>query len=252
MRKKIEYIGLKYYQIQENWDYDIHYNGERWLVQTLAGRGLLKNAFDVGANCGDWTATVLEANPEAMIHCFEICPPTFQKLATRFSIGQGKNRNIVLNSFGLSDANSEIKVRYTPEGDDGSTILEVPTPHKVEIIDAKVMRGKDYCVGQGITSIDCLKLDVEGAEHLVLRGFDDMINPANVPVVQFEYGMACIVTKFLLRDFYAYFESRGYQIGKLFPESVRFREYRLHDENFLGPNYVAASPQIAGLLKGKG
>ncbi len=252
LRKKIEYIGAKYHQIQENWDYDIDYNGERWLAQTLASHNLLKTVFDIGANRGDWAAMVLEANPEAKIHCFEICTPMFQKLAARFSGGKWKNQNIFLNSFGLSDSPSEIQIKYYPDGDGGGTMFEVVDPQKVEMINAKVLRGKDYCTSLNIGSIDCLKMDVEGAEHLVLRGFDDMITSASVPVVQFEYGMGNIVTKFLLMDFYAYFESRGYKVGKLFPESVRFREYRFQDENFLGPNYIAASPQIASLLKGKG
>jgi hypothetical protein len=89
---------------------------------------------------------------------------------------------------------------------------------------------------------------VEGAEHLVLRGFDDLLTADNIPVVQFEYGIVNILTKFLLRDFYYYFESRGYRIGKLFPASVRFREYRFQDEDFFGPNYVAASPRVVKLL----
>jgi hypothetical protein len=69
-----------------------------------------------------------------------------------------------------------------------------------------------------------------------------------VSVVQFEYGWGNIVTKFLLRDYYSYLEQRGYRIGKLFPESVRFREYRFQDEDFIGPNYVAASSEMAALL----
>jgi FkbM family methyltransferase len=252
LRKKIEYIGAKYYQIQENWDYDIDYNGERWLVQKLASQNRLDNVFDVGANVGDWAAMALEANPEAKIHCFEICTPTFQKLAKRFSADRRKSQNIFLNPFGLSDAASELKIKYLSDGDGGGTMFEVTGPQTVEIISARVLRGKDYCSDRNITIIDFLKMDVEGAEHLVLQGFDDLITPTKVPVIQFEYGMGNIVTKFLLRDFYSYFEGRGYQIGKLFPDSVRFREYRLQDENFLGPNYIAASPAVANLLKAKG
>jgi FkbM family methyltransferase len=188
LRRKIESIGFKYYQIKENWDYDINYNGERWLVQTLADQNLLKNVFDVGANHGGWAAMVLKVNPEATIHCFEVCPPTFQKLAARFSESNQKSRNIFLNPLGLSDSQSEVKINYLPDCEERSTLLEVLGPHKVEIISAKVVRGKDYCANLNIASIDCLKVDVEGAEHLVLRGFEDMLTPANVPVVQFEYG----------------------------------------------------------------
>jgi FkbM family methyltransferase len=250
VRKKLESIGTKYHQIQENWDYDIDYNGERWLVQTLAKKSHLKTVFDVGANRGDWAAMALGANPKAHVHCFEICPPMFKKLAARF---EGvKSRAIFLNSFGLSDSDSEIQIKYSPDGDTGGAMFDAADLPNAQVMNAKVSRGKDYCRTHGIVSIDLLKMDVEGAEHLVLQGFDDLINPSVVPVVQFEYGMGNIVTKFLLRDFYLYFESRGYRVGKLFPDSVRFREYRLQDEDFLGPNYVAASPEMARYLGSDG
>ena len=256
LQKKIEDLGRKYYHIQENWDYDIDYNGERWLARQLAGQHKLSNVFDVGANGGDWAAMVLQENPMACIHCFEICPPTFQRLASRFGGGKKPGGKIILNPFGLSDANSEVKVRYFPEGDAGSTLLEIESEktavHRVEIISATVMRGKDYCARQCLASVDLLKLDVEGAEHLVLHGFDDLIQPKTIPVIQFEYGMANIVTKYLLRDFYAFFETRGYKVGKLFPDSVRFRAYSLPDENFLGPNYIAAAPEFVSWLQNEG
>ena len=60
--------------------------------------------------------------------------------------------------------------------------------------------------------------------------------------------MVNIETKFLLKDSYSLLESRGYKVGKLFPNYVRFREYRFEDEDFRGPNYVAASTQVAALI----
>lgn len=254
VRKKLEDIGRSYYRIRENWDYDIEYNGERWLARQLAGQHKLSNVFDVGANGGDWTAMIMEENPTARIHCFEICPPTFQRLASRFGGANDSGGKIILNPFGLSDVNSETKVRYFPEGDAGSTLLEIKeitAVQRTEIINAAVMRGKDYCARHSLASVDLLKLDVEGTEHLVLHGFDDLIHPKAIPVVQFEYGMANIVTKFLLRDFYAFFETRGYKVGKLFPDSVHFRAYSLTDENFLGPNYIAATPEFVPWLQNK-
>jgi hypothetical protein len=104
LRRKIDSICIEYHRIQENYgNYDPNSNGERWLLQTLARRNWLRNAFDVGANHGDWAALVLEANPDAVIHCFEICQPTFQKLAARFSETKQGNGKIFLNPLGLSD-----------------------------------------------------------------------------------------------------------------------------------------------------
>jgi FkbM family methyltransferase len=249
LAQKLDSICVEYHHIQENFSCDIDTNGERWLLQTLASRNLLQNnLFDVGANHGDWAALALKENPAAKIHCFEICPPTFQKLFSRLA---DKGENVVLNPFGLSDMSGEVKINYYPDGDFLSTLFDGLYDRKVEALNVRVMRGKDYCSSLNIKKMDFLKLDVEGAEHLVLWGFDDLLTPTSVPVVQFEYGMVNILTKFLLRDFYQFFEGRGYQVGKLFPKSVRFRPYRFEDEDFRGLNYVAVSPQIAPLLAKK-
>ena len=245
LREKVDFVCVEFHQIFENFNYDINTNGERWLLQALAGQNQLATAFDVGANHGDWAALVLEANPSAKIHCFEICPPTFKKVSARLA----GEKNVILNPFGLSNAPGEVKIKYCAEGDGGTSLFDVVLPFKTEMLDARVVRAKDYCTERGIKKIDCLKIDVEGAEHLVLQGFEDLLNPAIVPVVQFEYGMINITTKFLLKDFYSLFQSRGYRVGKLFPDHVRFREYRLEDEGFRGPNYVAASPAIAAVLE---
>jgi len=244
--KKIDSVCMEFHRIQENHSSDIAANGERWLVQTLAKRNRLKIVFDVGANHGDWAAEVLMANPAATIHCFEISPPTFQKLSTRLSPNKG---NVLLNPFGLSEATGEIKIKHCPEGDGLTTMFDVVAGLKSEMIGARVARGEDYCVAHGIQTIDLLKIDVEGAEHLVLKGFGDALVSDKVPVVQFEYGMVNVLTKFLLRDFYQFFGDRGYKVGKLFPRSVRFCDYRFQDEDFLGPNYVAAVPELCGLLE---
>ena len=118
LRQKVDAICVEYHQIQENYsNYDLNTNGERWLLETLARQNLLKNAFDVGANHGDWAASVKAANPDALVHCFEICPPTFEQLARHFSGNQAGAQNIRLNPFGLSDAPGEIQIKYCPDSD---------------------------------------------------------------------------------------------------------------------------------------
>ena len=55
-------------------------------------------------------------------------------------------------------------------------------------------------------------------------------------MIQFEttvYGRA------LAADFYDFFGTRGYVVGKLFPHGVFFKPYSRHDELFRGPNFVA-------------
>lgn len=241
--KRIDAFCSGWRNARENVNYEADSNGERWLLRTLAKNNLLGRVFDVGASRGNWTAMVLKLNPSAVSHCFEICSPTFQKLSSRFV----QDQRVILNDFGLSASEEDIRVNYCPT-ETLSSMFEVVCSQNVQVMNAHVVCGRDYCAKQNITSIDLLKIDVEGAEHLVLQGFGDMLNPEQIPIVQFEYGMVNIATKYLLKDFHAYFESRGYLVGKLFPKRVRFRKYRFEDEDFKGPNFVAASHKIAPLL----
>lgn len=244
LRSKLFHASRAYIRLHENFSYDSARNGEQWLLQTLARQGKLQTCFDVGANRGDWADLLLMENPKASIHCFEICPPTFEKLAAHF---QGKP-NITLNSVGLSNEDAEIPVVYCAGGDELSSMFEVVRSKNTRTIQAKVIRGQDYMASRALEKIDLLKIDTEGAEHLVLQGFGEALTPARIPVIQFEYGLINISTKFLLRDFYAFFESRGYQVGKLMPSGVRFRPYQFEDEDFIGPNYIAAAPEAVGFL----
>jgi len=237
----LDSVCVDFHRLNENFNYDYNSNGEKWLLEQLARQKLLSFCFDVGANHGDWTAMILANNPGATVHCFEICPETYRKLAARFPA----DKRVVLNSAGLSDQAGDIEVQYCLDSDGLSSMFEVVCSTNIRKTAAKVIRGGDYCKERGIGKIDFLKMDVEGAEHLVLNGFGELLRPHCVPVIQFEYGMVNIATKFLLRDFHALLEARGYKVGKLFPDHVRFREYRFQDEDFLGPNYIAAAPELA-------
>ena len=61
----------------------------------------------------------------------------------------------------------------------------------------EVQTGDAYCTRHRIERIDLLKIDVEGAEHLVLRGFERMLHERRIEVIQFEYGLANIYTHHL-------------------------------------------------------
>jgi hypothetical protein len=102
-----------------------------------------------------------------------------------------------------------------------------------------VMRGDEFLAREGIDEVDFLKIDVEGAEHLVLRGLDGLLRQGRVRFVQFEYGRVNILTRFLLKDFYELFARHNYVVGKIYPDHVEIRDYDLMDEDFLGPNYLA-------------
>ena len=109
--------------------------------------------------------------------------------------------------------------------------------------------GDRYCEERGIETIDLLKIDVEGFEDRVLRGFSRMLGAGKVTAVQFEYGLANINTRFLLKDFHELLEGMGFVVGKVFPKYVDFRPYEIAtDEDFKGPNFLAVHSRHATLI----
>jgi FkbM family methyltransferase len=222
----------------KNFNYDIRTNGETRLLRSLSAFDV-SVVFDVGANYGEWSTVALAALPTSTVHAFEIIPQVFTGLHTVMAA----EPRMVLNNIGLSDVQGPATVNYSPEHEGASSIVAVREIHDIRWDDVKseTTTGDAYCSSAGIHHIDFLKIDVEGAEGLVLRGFSGMLSRRAIDVVQFEYGMAAIYSRFLLRDFYELFEKCGYLVGKLMPHGVRFRAYNPIDEDFRGPNFVAVS-----------
>jgi FkbM family methyltransferase len=221
------YHNLNYFQ----WE-----NGEFWLLSTLASFPL-SCFIDAGANVGDWTAEVKKNFPAATIHSFEILPKTFASLSKNTAGLSGVN----LVNCGLSDRSGDLQL-HCFEGHSGLTsAVDFPHPEQFQhtAIDAHVITGDSYIAENSIEHVDFLKIDVEGMEDKVLGGFEETIRRGAIDMIQFEYGLVNIQTHFLLRDFYEHLESRGYALGKIYPEYVDFRPYSFDAEDFRGPNYLA-------------
>jgi len=247
---QISYLVWRAY---ENRNFEMETNGEIWCLKQLTQLNP-KCIFDVGANVGDYLERCRQFFPVADIHAFEIAPPVFSKLQEKFA----NRTRVTLNSFGLSDQNSEIEIFYQEKSDYKTTAykehfdpayqLPGQKASSLQVISARVIRGDDYVAERGIQFIDLLKIDVEGMEKSVLEGFHKMFSQHRIRLVQFEYNTTNIVSGFLLRDAYHFFNSVGYRIGKLYPNYVEFRDYHYRHEDFCGPNMIAVRKEDEEIL----
>lgn len=244
-----KFAGLcrKYACWYANVSYDLLTNGEHFVLETL-GRHKPQLIFDAGANVGDWTLAANACCPGARIHSFEIAKPTFQVLVANTR----QFPEVHCQNVGLSDRAGTIRIRYYDRLPALTTSSDYPHPFHFVEVNAQVISGDAYVTENHMDHIDLLKIDVEGMEEQVLRGFDGMLSRKAVDLVQFEYGRVSILNRFLLRDFYALFRERGYVVGKVFPNYVDFREYDMSDEDFLGPNYLACRADKPEYIKSFG
>lgn len=218
--------------------------GELRLLKTLAAAGgSWRMVFDVGANHGLWTRDALPAFPDAEFHLFEIAPPTAE-YARRLV---GADKRVHLHTFGLSDSAGPRTLNYYGASFDELSTLNTPIvghPGDYEPLQVEVQMGDDFLAKHGIASIDFLKVDAEGSDFQVLKGFGAALERGAVRALQFEY--TCGTAS--LREHHQYLTQRGYRVGKLYSQYVEFFDYEPYREDFPGPNYVAIHQSETALI----
>jgi len=243
----IFHLSEMYQAAYKNVSYEFAINGEFWLLDRLKHLSV-EMIFDVGANHGEWSTAAAARFPNAVIHAFEIVPITYNYLED----AARETPHIRPNRFGLSDRAGFVDVNIWEKNDTVSSMLEIGGVREnipSSVIKCEVQRADRYCHDHGIHRIDLLKIDVEGAENLVLNGFGDLWDHGDIGLIQFEYGMANIYSHHLLIDFWRDFEKRNYRVGKLMPNAVKFGEFLPLYEDFRGPNYVAVHNSRKDLLQ---
>ena len=238
----------------KNKQYDVEINGEAALLKRLkpfAPRML----FDVGANVGDWSLAALNGLPDTKVHAFEIAPSTAQELENNLKPHAGR---ATINKLGLGSSEGAITLYFSPDSTTAaSTVPGVvefsAADHEIKTINqvtATITTGDRYMRDHAIGTIDFLKIDVEGAEWEVLKGFSESFAAGKIGMVQFEYGPLNLKVRQWLGDYWKFFTDNGFVVGKLYPEGVAFKDFELADEDFVGPNYIACLKSRRDLIEG--
>lgn len=236
--REIARAARRYLARFNEFSYDFNQNGEQRLLSKI--RTLhLSTVFDVGANLGHWCETASALLAEAKFHTFEISEKTHRNLCHRLP-----GKRFTHNCLALGE--SEGVIQYKDYGADSAlnTTVTQLSMHDAQLPwewkQAPLTTGTRYCQDRGIEQVDFLKIDVEGAEHRVLLGFDPMFRLGKTRLVQFEYGYANGDAHFLMRDFFDFFRCRGYLVAKIRNGPLEFRPFEYAMNNFdSGPNYLA-------------
>jgi FkbM family methyltransferase len=229
-----------------NVNFDPDNNGELRLL-TKFRKLNFKIIFDVGANNGGWVNMCKSIYGSSFIHAFEIVPNTFKELHTNCK----DVKNLQLNSIGLSDFSGEVDI-FLGAASVGSTAFKIEgmkdhDSYYKERIKCNVITGEDYMISHEIPFIDFLKIDTEGNDLRVIKGFKDRL--IDVKIIQFEYGIFNIASKDLLIDFFNHLERYGFMVGKIFPSHIDFTSYYFEMENFHGGNFIAINKRYPDILK---
>lgn len=235
--------------IYDNNDHDLLVNGEAEVVRRLAPFEV-RHVVDVGGFEGDWTALVRAELPDALVDCFEASPGMVGGLQQRFAA----DPQVTVHGVALGPDAGESTL-YVHVGHASLTSLVPSDPELTRPVQILVERGDTHLERNGIERLDLLKVDAEGYDLQVLRGFGRAIAEARIRIVQFEYNSWNIRSRTLLADFYELLEPHGYLIGKVHPDGVDLRPYGFELENWIGPACVAvhsSEPALVDALRCSG
>ncbi|MFH1387063.1 MAG: FkbM family methyltransferase [bacterium] len=236
----------KFHRNINNENFNIEQNGELRILKIMTHFSP-KCVFDVGANVGEWSKTISRQYPKCVVHAFEIVSSTYNEL-----VNNTKDlKNVITNNFGLSNEEGVIAISLGRESSTATGCkiesMKFHDQYYNREIKCEIRKASDYLKERAIQVIDLLKIDVEGMDLKVIKGFGDQIK--KVRVIQFEYGIFNIASHDLLYDYCRYFKQNGFIVGKIFPNYVYFFEYHFNMENFYGSNYLAVRNDEKEIIK---
>jgi FkbM family methyltransferase len=125
--------------------------------------------LDIGANIGGYAlAVAAKAGPGARILAFEPQPEIFERLV--YNIGANPFGNVKALALAVADKDGEITLFLDPRNKGEASVKIVSADHARQVkVPARSLLG--IVEEEGLAEIDAVKLDVEGAEDLILQRF---------------------------------------------------------------------------------
>ena len=200
--------------------------------------------IDIGGNVGDYAAVLRREYPLSEIHVFEPSAINVKKLNVRFS----EDNRIKVVPYAVSDTVGSAVLFSNDAGSGLGSLTQRRLDHHNIDFDVKenveLIRFEDYWL-QNLNSkiLDIVKIDVEGHELSVLKGFGRAIRSSRI--IQFEFGGTNIDTRTFFQDFWYFFKEHNFEIFRISPVGLQqMIGYGESDESFQIANYIAVNRAI--------
>lgn len=226
------------YHLESNWftewttwfygsqDRAIH----RWIVQNARPDWV---AFDVGMNFGYFTCLLASICKE--VHGFE--PVGWLAGRAQANVDLNSFKNVAINEVALSDhcGTAVLNLPSPTDSNWGTSSLVHKSSSPSAITEVTLETLDHYCSACGIARLDFMKLDVEGAEHLVFYGAETTLKHLR-PIVIFEHNPESGP------EAYRLLQTIGYSLFDLDNRPLLLHEAPLHDVLAIPTVAIEATP----------
>ena len=135
---------------------------------------------DVGANVGYFTLLAAACvGPTGHVHSFEPNPRVFKELQRNVMLNRFSQ--VALNNCALSNRAETIQLWVNPEIDSGLASMRRTSELLTETFACEAVTLDQYVAQKEPGKVRAMKLDVEGAELLVVQGAENLLDSADRP-----------------------------------------------------------------------
>ena len=150
-------------------------------LRTLKDQGHLPAViFDIGASNGVWSDTIALTLPEAEYHLFEPLAGSVPFYERDLRERLGRRPNFHLHAVALSDHAGTVEMFATHDGFGSSILDRGEVPEVKERVQVPLYALDQFVREHNLPNPDVMKLDVQGAERLILTGGRQTMLTANV------------------------------------------------------------------------
>jgi FkbM family methyltransferase len=230
----------------------------RWLDFEASGEALLQRrmlghfakepgrivVFDVGANVGNWTISLLDhaaslgLTERLEVHAFEPVPSTVQTLRQRIG-AHPLGRVVRVVAEALSSQAGTMRIFLAGENEGTNSLHADPMRPGLPEVEVRAGTLDGHADSLGLKRIHFLKCDAEGHDMEVLRGAQRSFAAGRVSACQFEYNLRWIYARHYLRDVFEFAAGLPYRLGKVTPRGIEtIRSWHPELERFFDGNFV--------------
>lgn len=201
-------------------------SGEGYFIERYVSKIRKGVILDVGANVGKYSKYIKMMNQDIDIFAFEPHPATYQRLIKNvdgmdiktYNVGVGASAgSLYLYDYADKDGSSHASLYKDAieQIHKGQAIA-----HKVRIISLDA-----FVIENNIDRVGLLKIDTEGHEMEVLKGFERCIRNNKVDLIHFEFNEMNIASRVCFKDFWEFLPN--YDFSRMLQDGlVPIRDYK--------------------------
>jgi FkbM family methyltransferase len=216
------------------------------VIRRLLAPGMVY--VDVGAYIGHHMIIASAAvGRTGCVHAFEPTPSTYHELQANVRLNHCKNT--VCHNVALADRDGTARFYLAHVSEAAANSLGRTVHTSARHIDVRVRTLDDHFASNPVQHVDLIKVDVEGAELLVLRGAGQTLQRF-MPCLILEFSQHAAAFSYTSADLAAALETMGYHLFRIGPMPLQpLDAHAESDELYF--NALAVPPSVLDDLQRK-